>query len=158
MEFLGQIEGIKFKPISDYNGFLKNNASFDVDSNIEFENILNKQTDALQNTSPIKSGITLNTTSFDSLMAQNPVQSATNDGNAGDLLKNLSNSIGNGLGSVDGFVKNADRAQEAFATGENVSVHDVMIAAEKASLNMQLAVQMRNKIMTAYNEINSIRV
>lgn len=158
MEFLGQIEGMKFKPISDYNGFLKNNASFDVDSNVEFENILNKQTTALQNASPIKSGITLNTTSFDGLMAQNNIQATTNEGNAGDLLKSLSNSMGNGLGSVDDSIKKADRAQEAFATGENVSVHDVMIAAEKASLNLQLAVQMRNKVMTAYNEINSIRV
>ena len=52
----------------------------------------------------------------------------------------------------------ADKAQEALAMGEDISVHDVMIAAEKASLSLQMALQLRNKLLTAYQEINNVRV
>ncbi len=45
-----------------------------------------------------------------------------------------------------------------MAMGEDVSVHDVMIASEKASLSMGMALQLRNKILSAYTEINNVRV
>jgi flagellar hook-basal body complex protein FliE len=53
------------------------------------------------------------------------------------------------------------RASEAEAqatslsllTGEATSVHQVVLAAEKADLALQLTVQIRNKAMDAYNEI-----
>ena len=40
--------------------------------------------------------------------------------------------------------------------GGATSIHDAMIAAEKAQLSMQMAVQIRNRILTAYTEINSM--
>lgn len=38
-------------------------------------------------------------------------------------------------------------------SGETDSLHDVMISAEKADLALLLAVQIRNKVIDAYNEI-----
>lgn len=40
-----------------------------------------------------------------------------------------------------------------FAAGENVALHDVMIASQEADLAMRLAVQLRNKALEAYREI-----
>ncbi len=77
---------------------------------------------------------------------------------AGDVLGNFSKAVNGGLSMVNNNVLAADRAQEAFAAGENVSVHDVMIATEKSALSMQLATQLRNKLMSAYTELNQVRV
>lgn len=159
MNFIGGIQGMKFTPINNYNNYLKQNAAFDVDStNMEFENVLNQQQSAMQNSQKIqvKGGVEMN--NFDDILAKNSVQGINGTQSTGDFLNNVSNSISSGLTSVNDKVKAAEKAQEAFAMGENISVHDVMISAEKASLSMQMAMQLRNKMMTAYNEINSIRV
>jgi flagellar hook-basal body complex protein FliE len=75
-----------------------------------------------------------------------------------NFMKNFSNSINSGLTSVNNNIEAADKAQESFAMGEDVSVHDVMIASEKAALSLQMAMQIRNKLISAYSEINNIRV
>lgn len=156
MEFIGQVAGMNFTPINNYNNYLKGNKAFDVDStNMDFENILNQQTAAIQDSMNIKGGVELN--NFSDVVAKNSVQTADN-ASAGSFMKSFSDSVGSGLNSVNDSVKAADRAQEALATGEDVSVHDVMIAAEKASLNLQMAMQLRNKLMMAYTEINNVKV
>lgn len=156
MDFIGGLEGMKFTPISNYNNMLKNNAAFDVNSNLSFESILDKQTAALQNSSKVQGGIDMNV-NFEDIMA-NAVQSTDDSGKAGSFLGGFSKSIGSGLNSVNNSVLAASKAQEAMAMGEDVSVHDVMIATEKANLSMQMALQLRNKLVSAYNEINNVRV
>lgn len=154
---------MKFTPIAGYNNYLKNNASFSVDSNVDFENVLNKQTEALsQNPVKLQSGIEMNM-NFDDLMTQatSSVESAhkgVTGESAGDLINSFASSFKGGLNAVGQKEDAANKAQEALAMGEDISVHDVMIAAEKSALSMQMALQVRNKILTAYNEINNIRV
>ncbi len=52
----------------------------------------------------------------------------------------------------------ADKAIEAFAAGKIENVHDVMIATEKASLSFQLTLQVRNKVIEAYQELMRMQV
>ncbi len=54
---------------------------------------------------------------------------------------------------LDQLQKEADGAAVDLATGGSVDIHDVMIAFQKADLGMQLAVQVRNKLVEAYQEI-----
>ena len=54
---------------------------------------------------------------------------------------------------LDQLQKEADGAAVDLATGASVDIHDVMIAFQKADLGMQLAVQVRNKLVEAYQEI-----
>lgn len=129
MEYIGGIENFSYKPISGYNSFLKGNASFDVNTDTEFDAVLNKQ--------QIK---------------------AADSGTMGDFMSKVGKAFGGGLNSVNDMKMASDRAQEALAMGEDVSVHDVMIAAEKSSLSMNMALQLRNKILTAYQEINNVKV
>lgn len=47
----------------------------------------------------------------------------------------------------------SDKMTEALAAGKAPDLHTVMITAEKASLSMQLAMQIRNKAVEAYQEV-----
>ena len=154
MDYIGGIDGMNFTPITNYNNYLKNSKSLEMDSAGDFENILNQQTAALQN--PIQGGVQLN--NIDDIAVQNTIQPASDNTPAGNALNSFSKSINSGLTGVNDSILAANKAQEAFAAGENVSVHDVMIASEKASLSLQMAMQLRNKLMSAYSEINNIRV
>lgn len=160
MDYIGGIEGMNFNPITNYNSYIKNNKVFDMSTNMDFENVLNKQTEALQNPSKVQGGIEMN--SFDNILPQTAVETSDNSvddiNSTGTFVKNVSSSIGGGLNSVNNAIDSANKAQEAFAMGENVSVHDVMIASEKAALSMQMAMELRNKLMSAYTELNNIRV
>lgn len=160
MEYLGQVEGLKFTPISNYNSYLKNNVSFDINSNMDFENILNSQKAAFDNSSQIKGGVEIN--NFNDVLTRSSIEAASLNNNlknaSGHFLDNFGNAIGGGLSSVNESINAANKAQEALAMGEDVSVHDVMIASEKASLNLNMATQIRNKLISAYTEINNVRV
>lgn len=158
MEYIGGIDGMKFTPISNYNNYLKENASFEVDTNnSEFENILNKQTAQLQNGMQIQGGVSMNN-NFDEVASQNAVHNIDGSSPSGNFLKSFSNSLNGGISSVNKAIDTANKAQEAFAAGEDVSVHDVMIASEKASLSLSMAMQLRNKLLSAYSEINNVKV
>ncbi|MCR4926199.1 MAG: flagellar hook-basal body complex protein FliE [Clostridiales bacterium] len=59
-------------------------------------------------------------------------------------------------------VKDTDAAKNAaiydLATGNTDSIHDVMIASTKATLSVDLLVNLRNKALEAYNEITNMQV
>ena len=70
----------------------------------------------------------------------------------------FSNAFGDTLNSLNQSQIEAHNAAETFASGGDISVHDVMIATQKANLTMQMAVQTRNRIINAYTELNNIRI
>ena len=52
----------------------------------------------------------------------------------------------------------ADNAIEKLQTGESQNLHEVMISMEKADISLRLAVQMRNKVLEAYQEIMRMQI
>ncbi len=52
----------------------------------------------------------------------------------------------------------ADELAMDFASGNTEDLHQVMIAAEEARISMEMAVQVRNKIVEAYKELNSMQL
>jgi flagellar hook-basal body complex protein FliE len=52
----------------------------------------------------------------------------------------------------------ADKSSEAFLTGQTDDIHKVMIATEKAGLAFQLTMQVRNKIVEAYQEVMRMQI
>ncbi|HEX7057687.1 MAG TPA: flagellar hook-basal body complex protein FliE [Bacilli bacterium] len=46
-----------------------------------------------------------------------------------------------------------DELTKQFATGQLTDIHQLLIASEKASLGLELTVQIRNKMIEAYQEI-----
>ncbi len=70
----------------------------------------------------------------------------------------IGTSIVNGLNDLNNIQRKAETDFETFASGGDISVHDVMISAQKSNLSMQMAVQLRNKFLNAYNELKSMSV
>ena len=62
------------------------------------------------------------------------------------------------IGSLDKLQQEADASGAQLAAGEPVELHDVMLAQEKASLSFELAVQVRNKLVEAYQDIMRMQV
>jgi len=52
----------------------------------------------------------------------------------------------------------ADNLIADFTAGNTDDLHQVMISAEEASLSMEMAVQVRNKIIDAYKELNNMQL
>ncbi|HNW25734.1 MAG TPA: flagellar hook-basal body complex protein FliE [Candidatus Gastranaerophilaceae bacterium] len=154
MNFVGPIEGMNFSPVAEYNNYLKGSASFEVNSDLSFETILDRQKDTLRQKNVVQKSQDAVNSDFENVLSSSRIK----QNSAANFLNSFGNALGGGLNSVDQSTKTFERAQEAMAMGENVSVHDVMIAAEKANLSMQMAIQLRNKIITAYNEINNVKV
>ncbi len=57
------------------------------------------------------------------------------------------------VADVNSLQVQADELQTKLATDEVTDVHDVMIAVEKANISMELMLEIRNKIVEAYQEI-----
>ena len=62
------------------------------------------------------------------------------------------------LTEVNRMQQQADDAISALATGDKVSMHDAMIAMEQADVSFRLMMQVRNKIVEAYQEILRMQV
>lgn len=62
------------------------------------------------------------------------------------------------LAEVNQLQQKADAAITALATGDKASLHDTMIAIEQADVSFRLMMQVRNKIVEAYQEIMRMQV
>ena len=62
------------------------------------------------------------------------------------------------LDEVNQIQRNADQAIEALATGKHKDIHQTMIAMEKADVAFRLLMQIRNKVISAYETIMRMQV
>jgi len=63
------------------------------------------------------------------------------------------------LASVNATEAQAESLSHQFQLGQNdVSLEDAMISMQKANISFQTTVQVRNKLVAAYNEIMNIQV
>lgn len=60
--------------------------------------------------------------------------------------------------SVSDSITEADSLVQDVATGGDTPIHEMMVAQTKAQLTTELAVQMRNKAVEAYQEIMRMQV
>ena len=135
MEFSTAINQINtnFNLIGNYNKILQGQASFNVNQ-LSFEDTLN------------------------SAMKSIPLKDKQHSVGMGSFAQQIGDSVLNGLNSVNNAKLEADRLQEEMALGGDVDVHSVMIAAEKASLSMQMTMQVRNRLLSAYTDITSMPI
>jgi flagellar hook-basal body complex protein FliE len=65
------------------------------------------------------------------------------------------------MGSIDALEADLGKAAEqatALATGQAADLTEVVLATERANLELQLAVQVRNKAVEAYQELFRVQV
>lgn len=72
---------------------------------------------------------------------------------SGQAQQSFSDLLGSMLHKVNQSQAESNLATEKLATGKLTDLNQVMIAAEKASITLQTTVEVRNKVVEAYQEI-----
>lgn len=62
------------------------------------------------------------------------------------------------IAQVNQSQNTSDQAIEQLNTGKAESLHEVMLAVEEADISLKMLVQMRNKVLSAYEEIMRMQV
>jgi flagellar hook-basal body complex protein FliE len=62
------------------------------------------------------------------------------------------------LGALDTQMASAEKGVQQLAAGDAASLHDVMIRMEEAKLAFHLAVQVRSRLLDAYQEVMRMQV
>lgn len=62
------------------------------------------------------------------------------------------------LGKTNELINESDKLSAEFAAGRTDNIHQVLIAIEKADMALQFTLQVRNKILDAYNEIMRMQI
>lgn len=89
---------------------------------------------------------------------QSPSSLKTEAIGAGEKVE-FSNLLKQSIDSVNDTQMAAGQLSKAFEQGDpNVSLAEVMVALEKASVSFQAVTQVRNRILTAYQEIMNMPV
>lgn len=78
-------------------------------------------------------------------------RSGTGPGEA--LGSQFADVLQNAIGRVEGSGASAGRAVEEFLSGGGQDLHSVALASQKASLEFEMLLQVRNKIVQAYQEV-----
>ena len=75
--------------------------------------------------------------------------------NSSDRLKgnSFADTIKDSLNKVNSMNTEKNQMIKAFAAGENENVHELMIAMQKSSIDMQMTTAVRGKVMEAYKEL-----
>ncbi|OYZ18402.1 MAG: flagellar hook-basal body complex protein FliE [Bdellovibrio sp. 28-41-41] len=72
--------------------------------------------------------------------------------------KSFAATLNEAIKGVNELQKSSDKASQDLATGRTDNVAEVMLTAEKADVALRVMVQVRNKIIDAYNEIMKMQV
>lgn len=93
-------------------------------------------------------------------IALRPVQSAaqTSAAVAGENAKSFGELLAEAMDDANALVQDSQQKSVELAQGRIEDVSQVMIAAEKASLAIQLTMQVRNKAVEAYQEVMRMQV
>lgn len=62
------------------------------------------------------------------------------------------------LAEVNNLQKQADALVQGFVAGQVTDLHEVVLATERAQLALELTVQVRNKLIEAYQEIFRMQI
>jgi flagellar hook-basal body complex protein FliE len=65
----------------------------------------------------------------------------------------FSSVLADAIGRVDQFQQDAQSSIGKFLSGQDEEVHKVALATEQASMSFDLFLQVRNKVVSAYQEV-----
>lgn len=93
-----------------------------------------------------------------SMTAADSINNTDSDTAASDSGINFGSILKDKLAQVNEKQVNANDLTTQFIQGGDVSVDQVMLGSEEAKMSLQMAVQVRNKIVEAYQELNKIQI
>lgn len=66
--------------------------------------------------------------------------------------------LGQATSRLNGDLANADNAMASFAAGGSADLHTVVLQMQEASLGLKLGVQVRDRLLEAYQEVMRLQV
>jgi flagellar hook-basal body complex protein FliE len=90
-----------------------------------------------------------------SALSPSPTASPSISGFSGDI--SFSDVLKNAVNQVNQVNDSAAAQVNSLVQGGNADMNNVMIAVEKADVSFQLMMQVRNKIVSAYQEIEKMQ-
>lgn len=66
--------------------------------------------------------------------------------------------LSDAINKVNDAEVNSNNKIEALIKGEDVEMHEVMLAMQEASLSLQALIEVRNNVVDAYKEISSLQL
>ena len=79
-------------------------------------------------------------------------------GTATDNKLSFADFLKDAVSEVNDMQISAEKSNNMLASGQVENLHQVMIETEKADIALQYTIQVRNKIMDAYNEIMRMQI
>lgn len=95
--------------------------------------------------------------SMQSMMAQ-PNYRSNIDTTPAEAQQSFKTWLNEAVEGVNNTRAASDNMTEAMVRGEQVDLHEVMIAAQKGSIALETTVEVRNKVIEAYQEIMRMQV
>ncbi len=92
------------------------------------------------------------------LAVQSPTDPPTSLTGTGATDNSFANLLHDAVQEVSGKQAAATDAINGLLTGQNVSLHQAMIAMEEASVSFQLMIEVRNKMLEGYQEIMRMQI
>jgi flagellar hook-basal body complex protein FliE len=89
------------------------------------------------------------------------IQSAQSIGKTGSAQQSessFSNILSDAIDNIKETEAAAETANEALLTGESDDIHSALIASQKAEIAVSYAVEIRNRVVEAYNSIMDMQV
>ena len=71
---------------------------------------------------------------------------------------NFQTILSTGIDSVDKSIAKADNLVRQFAVDDNVPVHQVTMALEEARLSVELAMQVRSRLVESYRDLMNMQI
>lgn len=100
----------------------------------------------------------MKTFGLDNLSSAVPNTSPGRSGQAGQNTPAFSDMLEQSISDVDRLELEAEQAVKDFTLGKTSGIHETMIALEKADISFQLLMQVRNKLISAYETIMRTQV
>ena len=72
--------------------------------------------------------------------------------------RTLESFLKDALNNVNKTQLQAEQITKDFTIGDDVELHQVVLATEKAALALQLTIQIRNKVIEAYQELMRMQI
>jgi flagellar hook-basal body complex protein FliE len=87
-----------------------------------------------------------------------PLEIATGAPRPGGVADVFGQAFNEAVTKVEGFQDNAKLSVDKFLSGEGEELHKIAVDAQQAQLSFDLFLQVRNKVVAAYQEVMRMQV
>lgn len=87
-----------------------------------------------------------------------PLNTGNSIKSTGDVQSKFANFLKDSINQVNEAGIESNEMTNKLVKGENVDLHNVMIAAEKSNIMLQTTMEIRNKVIDAYQEMMRMQI